>query len=58
VFSSLNAQSVTQEDVTQEELGGSKTHTSISGDYRIYFFNLQKCGAAFWDDLFECFIVK
>ena len=24
-------QTVTQEDVTQEELGGAKTHTSVSG---------------------------
>ena len=23
---------VTQEDVTQEELGGAKTHTSVSGE--------------------------
>lgn len=27
--------SVTNEDVTQEELGGAKTHTSVSGGFQI-----------------------
>jgi acetyl-CoA carboxylase carboxyltransferase component len=27
----VNCQAVTNEDVTQEELGGAKTHTSVSG---------------------------
>ena len=26
-------QAVTNEDVTQEELGGAKTHTTLSGDH-------------------------
>ena len=28
---SLSLQTVTNEDVTQEELGGAKTHTTLSG---------------------------
>ena len=30
-FKYIIIQTVTQEDVTQEELGGAKTHTSVSG---------------------------
>ena len=29
----LYFQSVTQEEVTQEELGGAKTHNAVSGKY-------------------------
>lgn len=27
--------SVTNEDVTQEELGGAKTHTTVSGEFQL-----------------------
>lgn len=33
--------SVTNEDVTQEELGGAKTHTTVSGGFELAIFNNQ-----------------
>lgn len=29
-------ETVTQEDVTQEDLGGAKTHTSVSGENKVF----------------------
>lgn len=40
--------SVTNEDVTQEELGGAKTHTTMSGELQL---------ATFWNPFFVCLFI-